>query len=118
MKIMRIRKPGGLDNIYLDEVQTRPPGPGEIQVRVHATTLNFHDYGVVSGRIPSADGRIPMSDGAGVVSAVGEGVSEFAVGDRVVSTFFPKWLGGDIHPAKREVVPGDTADGIGHRPST
>jgi len=43
------------------------PAPGEIRVRVHASSLNFHDYSVVSGVIPTEDGRIPMSDGAGVV---------------------------------------------------
>lgn len=111
MKVIRLEKPGGLDKLYLDEAEIREPGSGEIQVRVHATTVNFHDYAVVTGRIPAADGRIPMSDGAGVVTSVGEGVSEFATGDRVVSTFFPRWIGGDIQPYKREIVPGDSADG-------
>ena len=65
------------------------PGHGEIRVRIHASSLNFHDYGIVCGRMPSEDGRIPMSDGAGTVEAIGEGVSEFKAGDDVVSLFFP-----------------------------
>ncbi|MCW8194780.1 NAD(P)-dependent alcohol dehydrogenase [Proteobacteria bacterium 005FR1] len=112
MKVMRLRKPGGLENLYLDEADAREPGPGEIQVRVHATTLNYHDYAVVAGMIPAAEGRIPMSDGAGVVTKVGAEVKDFAPGDQVISTFFPRWTGGDIHPSKREIVPGDSADGF------
>ena len=46
------------------------------------------------GFIPSADGRIPMADGAGVVEAVGTEVTEFTVGDSVVSVFFPSWHDG------------------------
>ena len=57
------------------------PGPGEIRVRIHASSLNFHDYGVACRREPVDDGRIPMSDGAGVVQAVGDGVDEFNAGD-------------------------------------
>jgi NADPH:quinone reductase-like Zn-dependent oxidoreductase len=51
-------------------------------VRVHASSLNYHDYAVVTGNIKTPDGRIPMSDGAGEVLAVGPDVTEFAVGDR------------------------------------
>ena len=46
--------------------------------------------------MPQSERRIPMSDGAGEVIAVGPGVNEFAVGDQVVSTFFPQWLDGEV----------------------
>jgi len=96
MKAIRLRTPGGLDHLELVELpDPGRPGPGEIRVRIHASSLNFHDLGVVSGAMPAADGRIPMSDGAGVVEAVGEGVDEFTVGDAVVSTFFPHWQDGE-----------------------
>jgi len=87
------------------------PGPEEIRVRLHATSINFHDLGVVSGRIPTAPGRIPMADGAGVVEAIGDGVSDFAVGDRVVSTFFPQWLDGEPLVSDFSTTPGDGIDG-------
>ena len=61
---------------------------------MHASSLNFHDYAVAIGAMPTADGRIPMSDGAGIVEAVGQGVEEFKVGDHVVSCFFPGWIDG------------------------
>jgi NADPH:quinone reductase-like Zn-dependent oxidoreductase len=87
------------------------PAPGEIRVRLHASSLNYHDFAVVTGMIPAAAGRIPMSDGAGVVEAVGDGVSEFAVGDAVVSTFFPDWIDGQPPATAFTRVPGDGIDG-------
>jgi len=53
-----------------------------------------------------------MSDGAGEVLAVGAGVGEFAVGDLVVSTFFPDWLDGDFSSQGFRSVPGDGVDGF------
>ncbi|GAB2778999.1 NAD(P)-dependent alcohol dehydrogenase [Halomonas shantousis] len=112
MKVVTLRKPGGLDHLEVGE-QEAPgePGPGEIRVRIHASSLNYHDYGVVSGGMLTADGRIPMSDGAGVVEAVGEGVEEFETGDAVVSTFFPHWLDGPARVGDFTTTPGDGVDG-------
>jgi NADPH:quinone reductase-like Zn-dependent oxidoreductase len=118
-----LRSPGGLDRLELVEMpDPGAPGPGEIRVRLHASSLNYHDYGVVSGRMGTADGRIPMSDGAGVVEAVGEGVTAFAVGDRVVSCFFPDWQDGPPTVGDFSTVPGDGVDGYAReavvRPAT
>ena len=85
---------GGFDKVIVTTTETRDPGPGEISVRVRASSLNFHDYSSVSGAMAPYEIRIPMSDGAGEVIAVGAGVNEFAVGDHVVSTFFPDWIDG------------------------
>lgn len=112
MKAIRLRTPGGLDHLDLVELpDPGRPGPGEIRVRIHASSLNFHDLGVVSGAMPAADGRIPMSDGAGVVEALGAGVDKFAVGDAVVSTFFPHWQDGEAPIADFSTTPGDGVDG-------
>lgn len=112
MKVVTVRSPGGLDKLELNERRAPgEPGPGEIHVRIHASSLNFHDYSVVSGVMPTEDGRIPMSDGAGVVEAVGEGVDEFAVNDAVVSTFFPTWLDGSARIGNFATTPGDGVDG-------
>ena len=95
MKAVILGTPGGLDRLKLvDMPEPQAPAAGEIRVRLHASSLNYHDYRVVLGGIPTADGRIPMADGAGVVEAVGQGVTEFAVGDHVVSCFFPQWQDG------------------------
>jgi len=112
MQVMKLAAPGGINQLYLDDVAPRAPGFGEIQVEVKATSLNFHDYAVVTGLIPADDGRIPMSDGAGVVSAVGEGVTTFTEGDRVLSYFFPHWAGGRPTLPDLMGVPGDHVDGF------
>ena len=69
MQAMKLSTPGGLDNLAPVPLEAVPPAPGQIQVEVRASSLNFHDYAVVTGLIPTDDGRIPMSDGAGVVTA-------------------------------------------------
>jgi len=112
MQAMKLAAPGGLDNLKLADITPRAPGPGEVQVDIKASSLNFHDYAVVAGLIPVEDGRIPMSDGAGVVAAAGEGVTEFAVGDRVLSYFFPHWDAGRPDFAAVQGVPGDNVDGF------
>lgn len=111
MKLVRLSAPGGLDHIKLVQENHAEPGPGELLVRIRASSLNFHDDMVMLGKIPCADGRIPMSDGAGEVMAVGDTVDDFKVGDNVVSTFFPKWLGGELTPAAQRAVAGDSVDG-------
>ena len=111
MKGIRLKAPGGLDHLTtVDMADPGAPGRGEIRVRLHASSLNFHDYRVLATPGAVADGRIPMSDGAGVVEAVGEGVS-FRAGDRVVSCFFPGWISGAPYLPDFATVPGDGVDG-------
>lgn len=113
MKAIQNASPATLDTLrYVDLPDPAPPGPGEITVRVRASSLNYHDFMVVIGGIPTPEGRIPMSDGAGEVLAVGAGVTEFKVGDLVVSTFFPHWMDGEATEALMAAVPGDAADGF------
>ena len=117
MKIVRLRQPASLENLQIGSAERRPPGPGEVVVRIHASSLNYHDYAVVMGQIVAADGRIPMSDGAGEVVDVGPPLGglveqpDFKVGDAVVSTFFPRWLDGPVSARARVGVPGDHIDG-------
>lgn len=111
MRLVRLGAPRGLESLRLVEEDPPEPGPGEVLVRIGASSLNFHDHMVVLGRIPCADGRIPMTDGAGEVVALGDGAEGFAVGDAVVSTFYPRWLTGEPTSAGRRDIPGDTLDG-------
>lgn len=112
MKVAALKKPGGLEHLNIEERPDPVAGPGEILVRVRASSLNYHDFVVVLGGIPTDDGRIPMSDGAGDVVAVGEGVTRFAIGDKVLSTFFPDWFYGGPQAAGFFSVPGDGTDGF------
>ena len=112
MKAIIVKAPGGLDRLERIELpDPGPPGPEAIRVRLHASSLNFHDYGVVSTPNRVSDGRVPMSDGAGLVEGVGEGVKAFEVGDRVVSCFFPTWMDGAPAVGDFSTVPGDGVDG-------
>ena len=71
-----------------------PPQPGEVQVAVEACSLNYRDVGILAGHYPCISPLVPLSDGAGTVTAVGDGVDTIAVGDRVFSNFYPFWEGG------------------------
>ncbi|WP_188645663.1 zinc-dependent alcohol dehydrogenase family protein [Tsuneonella deserti] len=120
MKAIRTgASPSTLETLTLTDLpNAADPGPGEITVAIRASSLNFHDFAVVSGMIPAEQGRIPMSDGAGEVTAVGEGVTMFSVGDAVVSTFFPEWLDGAPPTSSFRVVPGDGIDGYARQAVT
>jgi hypothetical protein len=109
---IRIGAPATLESLHLAELpDCAAPGPGEISVRLRASSLNFHDFAVVTGMLPAEAGRIPMSDGAGEVVAVGEGVTDYAPGDLVVSTFFTNWDDGVPPATAFTTVPGDGIDG-------
>lgn len=112
MQVVNLAAPGGLDKLIVNELEPTAPGPGEIQVAIKASSLNFHDYVVVTGLLPTDDGRIPLSDGAGEVTAVGDGVDTFAVGDKVLGYFFPHWLDGGPTLARISGIPGDNVDGF------
>ena len=112
MRSIQVKNGGGLDNLTIIEKETPSPKAGEILVQWHATSLNFHDYLVAVGGIPVMDGRIPMSDGAGEVIAVGQGVLDWKVGDKVMSLFFQGWLDGRPTMRKMAALSGELVDGF------
>jgi NADPH2:quinone reductase len=82
-KAIRINRVGGPEVMELVDVELGPPGPGEAQVRHEAIGLNFIDVYFRTGLYPQPlPGALGM-EGAGIVEAVGEGVTEVQVGDRV-----------------------------------
>lgn len=106
MKVMELRDQWSPDNIFLGERPDPEPGPGEVLLSMKAASLNYRDYvmchrgyGRRSGTLP----LIPVSDGAGQVIAVGEGVSRVAVGDLVCPIFGQTWFSG---PRTEEVWAG------------
>jgi len=86
----------GVEHLKLQEVQPPRPGPGEVVVDVQALSLNFRDLLVIKGlynpklKLPA----VPISDGAGVITAVGPNVERVRTGDRVVSHFVSGWIDG------------------------
>jgi NADPH2:quinone reductase len=89
MYAIRIHQTGGPDVLSYEEVPLPEPGPGQVRVRIAAIGVNFVDIyrrkGQYQGQLPFT----PGSEAAGVVDAVGEGVTEVAVGDRVASAEIP-----------------------------
>jgi NADPH:quinone reductase-like Zn-dependent oxidoreductase len=98
----------------IDQPEPRP-GPGEVLIDLKAATLNYRDTIVREGRY-GGDQRadlIPLSDGAGVISAVGEGVSRSRIGERVAIGFMPNWTEGPFSAAKQAgALGGGFVDGV------
>jgi NADPH:quinone reductase-like Zn-dependent oxidoreductase len=91
-----------VDQLELVELPRPDPAPGEVLVRVRANTLNNRDQAIAQGRYFGAAIKVPgvaLSDGAGVVEAIGAGVRTLAAGDRVAGTFFQGWPEGPPTPA-------------------
>lgn len=86
----------GRENLKLTQEPVPKPGPGEVRVRVNAVALNYRDKMVIEGMmpIPLSFPFTPASDMAGVVDSIGEGVTRFQPGARVISTFFAEWIDG------------------------
>ncbi|HEY5148926.1 MAG TPA: SDR family NAD(P)-dependent oxidoreductase, partial [Mycobacterium sp.] len=82
---LQVRVPGDLQTLELTVVDRQPPQGGQIEVAVSASSVNFADVLVAFGRYPTFDGQQPQLglDFTGVVTAVGAGVTDFRVGDRV-----------------------------------
>ena len=114
MKALVICNGFGLDNLAVADHPDPVPGPGQVVVRVRAASLNYRDLLIAKGlynpRLPLP--RVLGSDGAGEVAAVGDGVTRWAVGDRVVGCFFQGWAGGPISEAATKSALGGDRDGV------
>ena len=111
MRAAVVHLPASLDTLVIEERPEPAIVPGKVKVRWRALSLNFHDYAVVAGLLPTAEGRIPVSDGAGQVVEVGAGVTEWRPGDRVMSVFFPDWQEGAPTAERTRRLAGDSMDG-------
>jgi NADPH:quinone reductase-like Zn-dependent oxidoreductase len=87
---------GDAEGIALGHRDEPEPHPHEVLVRVHGRSLNYRDLLILNERypVPGQLGVVPLSDGAGEVVAVGCDVSDLAVGDRVMASYFPRWRDG------------------------
>jgi NADPH:quinone reductase-like Zn-dependent oxidoreductase len=106
---MAMSAPGAPVSSELRSIET--PGPGQVLVRVRASSLNFHDNLNLQGFMPGPWPRVPMSDGAGEIVAIGEGVSSVRVGDRVMGAFYAGWFDGPPTLEAKQELPGDSEDG-------
>jgi threonine dehydrogenase-like Zn-dependent dehydrogenase len=100
MESYRIDRFGSVNGIVLRSSEDPRPGLKEVLIRVRASSLNYRDLMVLKGggRGPTRIGVVPLSDGAGEVAAIGEGVTRVRIGDRIAGCFHPRWFGGPIKP--------------------
>jgi NADPH:quinone reductase-like Zn-dependent oxidoreductase len=115
MQSFHFGRQGEIDSLELRTHDDPTPGKGEVLVRLHASSLNYRDNMILEGRygrVPFIPGLVPLSDAAGEVVAVGEGVSRFRPGDRVVATALPRWQAGKISPDVLIDQPGANRPGV------
>ncbi|MFM7027150.1 MAG: zinc-dependent alcohol dehydrogenase family protein [Chakrabartia sp.] len=102
----------GIEALRLDTRDLPEPSFGEVRVRMTAAAINHRDLGILAGAYPTKPDVIPFSDGAGVVEAVGPGVTGFAPGDAVISSFYPDWESGPANAANHARSLGCESDGV------
>ncbi len=112
MKAYELQPRDGFDSLALVERESGPLRPGDVRVRVRAVSLNYRDLVTAKGAKRRKAPIVPCSDGAGEVIAVGEGVTRFRPGDRVVASFFPTWLDGPLSDAHHAAALGGGQDGM------
>ena len=101
-----------IDSLRLVERPDPTPGPGQIVLDVKAASLNWRDLEIITGQFffKKPPTRVPVSDGAGVVIAIGDGVKKIRIGDRVVCNHFSDWISGPWSPD--DYYPSDLGDNV------
>jgi NADPH:quinone reductase-like Zn-dependent oxidoreductase len=114
MKALLLDNGFGLENLKVSDRPEPEPGPGQVLVRVRAASMNYRDLLLAQGhynpKLPFP--RVLGSDAAGEVASVGEGVTRFKPGDRVINTFMPNWVEGPISDAAVKGTYGSDRDGV------
>jgi NADPH:quinone reductase-like Zn-dependent oxidoreductase len=114
MKAFVVRGGFGFDHLAFADRPDPVPGPGQVLVRVRAASLNYRDLLVARGdynpKLPLP--RVLGSDGAGEVVAVGNGVTMWKPGDRVIGCFFQDWAAGRLTEAAARSALGADRDGV------
>jgi NADPH:quinone reductase-like Zn-dependent oxidoreductase len=104
-----------LEGLKLVDAPQPIPGPGEVLMRVRACSLNYRDQlipqGMYMGAAVDRD-TVALSDGAGEIAALGEGVTGLAVGERVAGTFFQDWIDGPPGPGAGPALGAPPATGM------
>lgn len=114
MRAFHLSSPGSRENLELRERDVPTPGPSEVLVRVHASSVNRRDLMLLHGTypFPARPDVVPLSDGAGQVVERGSRVTRAAVGDRVAGTYFPRWADGRLTPDLARDQLGCAHDGL------
>jgi NADPH:quinone reductase-like Zn-dependent oxidoreductase len=103
----------GRYSFQLIERPSRPVGPHDVRIAIRAAALNYRDIQVARGSYDDVNGQpiVPLSDAVGEVVEIGGQVTRFALGDRVMTTFFPNWIDGPVSASKTSVTYGANSNG-------
>ena len=103
----------GLAGLTLTHAEPNPLGPNDVRLAIRAAALNFRDLQIARGGYPGTPPHpvVPLSDGVGEVVEIGTAVTRLALGDRVITTFWPQWIDGPITPPKLAISYGAQIDG-------
>ena len=114
MMTYRVVSEKGIEAIERVDVPRPEAGPGMVLVELRAASLNYRDLMVARGGYPLNDRRpvVPLSDGAGVLASVGQGVTRWKKGDRVVANFMRSWISGAPTPNALASSLGGGVDGV------
>ena len=114
MKCYELQGPGGIEALALVDKPVPAPGQGEVLVRLSAASINYRDLLTVKGGYGARQKfpLVPLSDGAGVVEAVGDGVVGVAPGERVIGSFFESWSAGEPSEAKMRAALGGAVEQV------
>ena len=114
MKAFVVQNGFGFENLAIVEHPDPTPGPGQVVLRVRAASLNYRDLLIAKGLYnpKMALPRVLGSDGAGIVHAVGEGVTQWKPGDRAIGCFFQHWTSGPIDAIAAKSTLGGDRDGV------
>jgi NADPH:quinone reductase-like Zn-dependent oxidoreductase len=114
MKICQIEQEFGIDELKLVEKNEPKPSHQQVLLKIRAASVNYRDLLMIQGKYNPNLHRplIPFSDGAGEVVELGEGVSRWKQGDRVMSTFFQNWISGAVTEVAAKSALGGAIDGV------
>lgn len=104
----------GLDDLRLEDAPIPTPGRGQVRIRMNAASLNFRDQIILKGTYGSVSKDIiPLADGAGIIDALGSGVTKFKEGDKVMTIYsVEEWTDGPPVPEMSYGLGADGTDGV------
>lgn len=110
MKQFTLTPGSDFSRLQIREIEAPQPNTGEVEIRVRAASLNYRD--LLTARNPKIENVVPLSDGAGEIIAIGDGVTNWKIGDRVCVNFFRDWQSGRFKRGYHGAALGGLCDGM------